>query len=195
MVTFRRSPNETANMRYYIYHPDSNHFAGIGLSSDDHSRVGDIYYDDTPAAPSWTPVAAHGFKEDPDVQGDFPAFTLPRLPVFSERTCSALMPIIGYCSELLPIIHPSGDPYFIVHVMETLDCLDTSRSEFSRNEVTGRINSIYRYAFKNEMLTRKHIFKLPLESGAELFVDDEFRMAVEANGLKGLLFKQIPITA
>jgi hypothetical protein len=45
------------------------------------------------------------------------------------------------------------------------------------------------------MLVGKHIFKLPLESGAELLVDDEFRRLVESNGLRGLLFKELPLVA
>ena len=41
-------------------------------------------------------------------------------------------------------------------------------------------------------LSGKHIFKLPRESGAELIVDEDFRRAVEGNGLKGLQFRELP---
>jgi hypothetical protein len=43
------------------------------------------------------------------------------------------------------------------------------------------------------MLEGKVIFKLPLESGAELLVNETFRNAVEAHKLKGLLFTELPL--
>ncbi len=75
--------------------------------------------------------------------------------------------------------------------MDTVDCLDSARSELTRNATTGRVDHVYRYSLRHALLTGKHIFKLPLESGADLIVDDGFRKTVEANGLKGLNLKQL----
>jgi hypothetical protein len=181
-------------MSFYLYRPDANNFAGIGFSLADDERIGDVHYTDTPLAEKWIAPVAHGFEDNPETEGDFPSLSnFWRIPVMSQRAWDTLLPLIGYCCEALPIIHPTGKHYSIIHVMDTVDCLDCTKSELTRNATTGRVNRIYRYAFKDEMLHAKHIFKLPLECGGELIVDDEFRKAVQANKLKGLQFKELPV--
>lgn len=179
-------------MKYYRYQPDANSFAGIGFSMTDDERIVDVHFTDTPLADQWVATVAHGFEDNPETEGDFPSLSnFNEIPVMSQRAWEVLRPLIGYCCEVLPIIHPTGKPYSIVHVMDTVDCLDCDKSELTRNATTGRVSDIDRYSFKHEMLPGKHIFKLPLESGAELIVDDEFRKSVEANGLEGLRFKEL----
>jgi len=126
-------------------------------------------------------------------QGDFPSLgNYNMLPVMSQRAWEALRPLIGHCCEALPIIHPSGRPYYIIHVMNTIDALDEDRSEVKRFSDDG-IMRVVRYALKSDLLEDQHIFKLPHESGGDLLVDDEFRRVVEENGLQGLIFKPIPL--
>lgn len=181
-------------MTFYQYRPDANNFAGFGFSLDDNKRIVDVHYTDTPLAGEWVAPIAHGFEDNPPTEGDFPSLSnFWRIPVMSQRAWDALRPLIGHCCEILPIIHPSGKPYFIVHAMETIDCLDCANSELSRNAATGRVCRIFRYAFKPGMVAGKHIFKLPLQCGAELIVDDEFRQFVEDNRLKGLKFEEIQL--
>jgi hypothetical protein len=183
---------ESNKMTFYRYQPDANSFAGIGFSLDDDDRIVDVHFTDTPLADQWVAPVAHGFEDNPETEGEFPSLSnFNEIPVMSQRAWDVLRALIGYCCEGLPIIHPTGKPYFIIHVMETIDVLDEQRAEFSRNDTTGRISRIYKYAFKPELLHGKHIFKLPLESGGELIVDDDFRRAVEANGLVGLKFVKI----
>jgi hypothetical protein len=198
--------------KHYLYRPDANHFAGIGFSlpedynpnSDDpagkefslpHDKwTVDVHFTDKSLAKQWEVPVVRCFEEDPQTEGDFPALNnYDQVPVMSERAWHALQPLIGYCCEALPIIHSRGGPYYIIHVMETIDCLDVDKSEFTRNAATGRVSHISRYALKEKLLVGKHIFKLPLESGADLIMDDEFRKTVEANGLKGLQFKELPM--
>ncbi len=82
----------------------------------------------------------------------------------------------------------------MIHVLDTIDALDIEQSEVSRSEGRDRrVRRIYQYVLKTSLLEGKHIFKLPLMSGGELIVDDEFRTAVEQNGLQGLRFKPIPM--
>src|SRR5579884_164354 len=184
---------ETIKMRYYVYRPDANNFAGIAADLTADERVTGIHYEDRSLSTSWTPVTFHGFDDNPPEEGDFPSLSnFWRIPVFSQRAWDALHTLVGYCCEALPIIHPTGKPFYIIHVMETIDCLDEARSELTRNPVTNRVSRIFRYALKTNRLRGKHIFKLPRESGAELLVDDVFRKAVEDNDLKGLIFKELP---
>jgi len=185
-------------MTYYRYRPDANNYAGIsfysGIPSPEHKRVLGIRRIDHSLLDEWVPPTAHGFEDNPPRDGDFPSLSdYNEIPVMSQRAWEALRPLIGYCCEALPFNHPSGDPFYIIHAMETIDCLDDERSELTRNATTGRVNQIFKYAFKPGMLEGKHIFKLPIESGGELLVDDEFRKVVEEHGLKGLQFKPLPM--
>jgi hypothetical protein len=181
-------------MRYYCYRPDANNYAGIGVSMADDDRVTNIHFQDIALASKWRPVVAHGFDDNPETEGDFPSLTnFNEIPVFSQRAWVALCPIISYCCEALPIMHPSGELFYVIHVMETIDCLDEDKSDLRRSAIDGRVNRIFKYSFKPHMMHGKHILKLPLKSGADLIVDDVFRSAVESNDLKGLLFKELPI--
>lgn len=183
-------------MSYYLYRPDANNFAGIGfeweIDSPEEKRVLGVHDIDSPVRTEWTPPTAHGFEDNPPTDGDFPSLSnYWRIPVMSQRAWDALHPLIGYCCEPLPTIHPSGQPFYIIHVMETIDALDEERSGLWRNPATGRVGDISRYALKHGRLAGKHIFKLPTKSGGELLVDDEFRKAVEQHGLQGLLFDPV----
>lgn len=179
-------------MNLYRYQPDANSFAGIGFSLADNERIVDVHFTDAPLAGQWVAPAAHGFEDNPETEGDFPSLSnYNKIPVMSQRAWEVLRPLIGYCCEALPIIHPTGKPYFIIHVMDTVDGLDCAKSELTRNASSGRVNRVFRYAFKRDMLHGKHIFKLPLESGGELIVDEDFRRTVETNGFKGLRFKEL----
>jgi hypothetical protein len=177
---------------YYVYKPDANNYAGIGVSCDDDDFIIRLHNDNLPLLPQWIPLFAHRFDNDAALKdGDFPSLTnFWRVPVMSQRAWDRLYPLIGYCCEPLPIVHPSGKPFFVIHVMETIDCLDTDRSEVKRFS-DGGIMRVIRYAFNDEMLIGKHIFKLPRECGGELIVDDEFRQAVERNSLNGLDLQEL----
>jgi hypothetical protein len=180
-------------MAYYRYRPDSNNFSGVGfqwaIDSPEERQVLDVHETDVSLAEAWVPPIAHGFGDNPLAHGDFPSLSnYWRIPVMSRRAWDVLCPLIGYCCEALPIVHPSGDAFCIVHVMATIDALDEEKSKLRRSQVDGRVNRVFEYAFRSERLAGKHIFKLPLNSGGELLVDEEFRRIVEANGLQGLLF-------
>jgi hypothetical protein len=181
-------------MKFFRYNTDANHFAGIGFSMEDDERITNVHFTDAPLAVGWKTPGAHGFDEDPEEEGDFPTlYNFGEIPVMSQRAWDALGTVIGYCSEPLPINHPSGKPYVIAHVMQTIPCLDEERSVVRRSSIDGRISRVHRYALKTDMLEGKHIFKLPLECGGELLVDDDFRRLVETNSLVGLRFDELPM--
>jgi len=182
-------------MRYYLYTP-SCAVASIGAPSAEHKRIVRIHYQDVPLASSWQPLAFHGFKEEKSMpqEGDFPALNdFCRIPVFSQRAWDVLRAAVDCRWEALPIIHPCGKQYYLIHVMETIDCVDVERSEGVQLFDDGRVMEIERYCLKTEVLAGKHVFKTPVATGAELFVDDVFREAVEKNGLKGLEFRPLPM--
>jgi hypothetical protein len=111
--------------------------------------------------------------------------------VFSQRAWDVLSGSIACRWEALPIIHPSQPPFYLIHVMEEVDCVDNARSEIERYH-DGRVASIERFCLKPDVLVGKHIFRTPFASGSYLLVDDVFRQVVEDHKLKGLKFIAIP---
>ena len=196
--------NSNYNKRqFYEYDPDANSFAGVGFTvgdvdddNDDSAKVTNLHWDSTPVLQTWNPLTCHGFDDNPPEIGDFPSVSnYCGVPMMSERAWKALEPVIGDVCEALPVIHPFTGSYFLIHVLRTIEALDEAASEFERrSENDPRIRQVFRYAFRKDMIRGIHIFKLPNEQGSGLIVDDVFRKAVEDNGLRGLRFRELPLT-
>jgi hypothetical protein len=180
-------------VRYYRYTECGDYdFASIVVSDlPDGSDAAQIHWEDWPRAPSWTPLriadvvdVEDGMKQE---VGDFPMGVF--LPIFSARAWEILSRRIECRWEALPLSHPRLPRLCLIHVMETIDCVDLDRSEFYRYP-SGRVGRIQRFCLKPEKLEGKHIFKTSAESGHDLLVDDVFREVVQQEGLRGLKFRQ-----
>jgi Immunity protein family (Imm11) len=112
-------------------------------------------------------------------------------PVFSHRAWNALQPRVTRSVEALPIFLPSGEPLFAINVLDLVDCLDQATTQLSRSNVTGRVSSVQRYGFKDGACEGKVMFKTPETKGLEVLVTDTFKRAVEANHLRGVIFRKI----
>jgi hypothetical protein len=189
-------------MRYYRYShiTDSDNFADIQVSNlPDSTDVGRVQWEDWPRASSWSPLAITEIYDVEDGRkqefGDFPGLmNFCRVPVFSARAWEILSRRIDCRWEALPLVRPDGLQLYLIHVMETIDCVDLDRSEVTRYS-PGRVMQIERFCLKPEKLEEKHIFKTPEGSGLDLLVDDVFREIVQQHGLRGLEFRRglIPI--
>ncbi len=178
-------------MRYYHYDADCS-VAGLGTYALTADQLDDIFDCPDPVASLWRPIRVEVLDEGPLPAGDFPPFyDNPLLAVFSQRAWDVLSASIACRWEALPIIHPSGKPFYLIHVMEVIDCVDHARSELEFYG-DGRVMRINRYCLKPELLLGKHIFRTPIASRDELLVDDVFREAVARHKLKGLKFSAIP---
>jgi hypothetical protein len=174
----------------YRYDTDANRFESI-LVGDALQDLIAMHTRQERVAQRWKPISVMAPR--PLTVGDFPSLVeFAVIPVFSKRAWDALRPLLEPAVEALPLVHPSGE-YVLINVLEQLDCLDETRSTLTRNEVSGRVNRVYAYAFRQDLIEGKRIFKTPLKSAAELFVDEEFRHCVESNELKGLKFKPLPM--
>lgn len=189
--------------RFYEYDPDADTFAGVGFTvgevhddNDDDAKVANLHWDDTPLIRTWIPLSCHGFEDNPPEVGDFPCVSnYGKVPMLSDRAWKALEPVIGDVCEALPVNHPFTGDYFLIHVLRTIEALDEDASEVQRRSANDpRIRQVIRYAFRNDMIEGIHIFKLPNKQGSGLIVDDVFRKAVEDNGLRGLRFRELPLT-
>jgi hypothetical protein len=185
--------------RYYAYEPDADAFAGVTFvnfsSEADERSVVDLHWDDSPYGATWKPLECVGFDDNPPRIGDFPSVSdYNRVPMMSSKAWESLRPVIANFCEPLAVKHPFQGEYFLVHVLRTINALDESRSEVERRSFEDpRIRQVLQYAFKQDMIDGIHIFKLPNKSGSELIVDDLFRRTVEAKGLQGLIFRELPM--
>jgi hypothetical protein len=109
----------------------------------------------------------------------------------SGRARAILEDLVSGQMEFLPIETPVG-PYYGLHV-SYVDCLDVEHAEVLRYKSSGRIMEVIKYAFRWERLEGIHIFRLPELGTSRLFVSDEFKRLVEANGLTGLEFYPVPL--
>ena len=183
-------------MRYYRYAESLGYdFAGIEVSDlPDGGIVRQLAWGDSPQASSWSPLPITRIDDVEDGRkqefGDFPSLSnFCSIPVFSVRAWEILSRRIDCRWEALPLIHPVGLPLYLIHVMETIDCVDLDRSEVTRYS-PDRVRQVERFCLKPQMLEGKHVFKTPEGSGHDLLVDDVFREIVQQNGLKGLTFRK-----
>jgi hypothetical protein len=178
-------------VRYYRYDNDCS-VAGIGTGALMGEQLWEISHRNEPVAWQWEPVRVKLLDPEPKEAGDFPViYDDPETPVFSQRAWDVLSAHIHCCWEALPIIHPSKKPFYLIHVMEVIDCVDHARSEVEYYN-DGRVAGIERWCLKPELLVGKHVFRTPLTSGSYLLVDDVFRQIVQDHNLKGLEFHAIP---
>jgi hypothetical protein len=178
-------------VRYYRYDNDCS-VAGIGTGALMGEQLMEIFDCDEPVASQWKPVRVKLLDPEPKEAGDFPVlYDCPAMPVFSQRAWDVLSARIACRWERLPIKHPSKKPFYLIHVMEVVDCVDHARSEIEYYN-DGGVASIERWCLKPDLLVGKHVFRTPLASGSYLLVDDVFRQIVEGHNLKGLEFHAIP---
>ncbi|QDT46980.1 hypothetical protein Pan258_10050 [Symmachiella dynata] len=181
-------------MVYYVYEPASDDYGAVSLSRDAGSRLIDAHLDDERVGDTWDKIVFDRYDDDLNVPSDFPCFSnYTRVPLMSARAWDAISDMVGDYCEPLPVVMPSGEECYFVHVMLTVDALDESRSEISYNNTTGRISRVYRYVFNSPIPQDIHLFKLPIHRGSELVYDSHFKSLVEENDLKGLLHTELPM--
>ena len=174
--------------RFFKYTPDYNRYETVGLRK---VEIGYCYQfeDGKPLAEKW---------ESPDVKivanrgkrGDFPGWD-DSMPVFSPRALQILTPLIGSSAEALPIRVEGTFPYYLINVLDTIDCIDLEQSKHSFNEAAGIITWLTTRVAKSNVHIDKHMFRNRATPHLEIYVSDEFKSCVENNKLKGLLFKEV----
>ena len=166
--------------------------AGLGTHALTGDQLDEIFDRNEPLASRWKPIRVKVLDDEPREAGDFPPFyDYPgcRCSASGPGTCSAHRSLAAgrRCRSSIR----ARKPFYLIHVMEVIDCVDHARSEIEYYD-DGRVASIERYCLKPELLVGKHIFRTPMASGSYLLVDDVFRQVVESHKLKGLEFHAIP---
>jgi hypothetical protein len=182
--------------QYFRYSPAANDFAGVLFEDEvEDELVTNLFKEDRSIARQWVVPTCIGFDDNPPLIGDFPSVSNMRsVPMMSHRAWDVLRPLVGDACEVLPVNHPFNDGYYIVHVLQTIDALDVSRCEFDYYEPDDpAIAGILKYAFRDDLVHKQHIFKLPMKHRRELILGEAFRAACEEHSLKGLRFEPLPM--
>jgi hypothetical protein len=107
----------------------------------------------------------------------------------NDRAWKILEPLIKQNVKLFPIGYKQQN-YFLIKVINIIDCLDYTRADVLRCPETERVLGINKYAFKEDLIQNEHLFALP-EMRFDILASQEFKDSVEKNGLEGLLFRQL----
>lgn len=97
-------------------------------------------------------------------------------------------PYLRECAEFLPLTTdaPEG-PFWIVNIVEIVDCLDYERAAF---EERAGVQRVTQYAFRADRLENKLLFRVPEQLTGRVFATEAFRQIVETNRITGLTFME-----
>src|SRR5690606_36235521 len=143
----------------YRFWPQGEPFKRVWFTSDSDA---DLFRANGRAfGPHWKPPALQfSIDSNAALDSDFPLFHLS-VPLLSERALLATESLIGNSAEIFPVLI-SGCNYYLLNVVDVVDCLDKATSDFSVNPIAKLITSIHRYSF-NDSCVDRNIFKI-LES-------------------------------
>jgi hypothetical protein len=115
--------------------------------------------------------------------------------VADSSAVEGLRSILEMAGELLPLAH-LGSSFFLLNVLECVNCLDNERTTWITGKTTGAKIRIVDYYFNKTQFSESTLFKIPETAMSEILCiegfkdsEDEFRAQVEAQGLKGLDFE------
>ncbi|WP_242309238.1 imm11 family protein [Bacillus cereus group sp. BfR-BA-01331] len=126
---------------------------------------------------------------------DFPHFwgEIGALMV-SEKAKELLESIVGADVEFLPLIRNSNSEiYYLVHVLNVLDAIDSDKATFKKL-ITGLIIGCEKFAFDNNTVQNEMIFKVYINGKIHptaVFISDELKVLIEQSDLKGFEFIEV----
>ncbi len=113
--------------------------------------------------------------------GDFWNFGGPPL-IASERAANALKPLMRDVGEVLPIPFDGGE-LFLLNITRVVDCIDQEKTDWKGDDEIHFKSPFFRVG----KLADVPAFRVP-ECIPIVYVQENFKLAVEAHALEGLLF-------
>ena len=117
----------------------------------------------------------------------------PGVPIVSERLKNLLeqqfeKELFEFCGiNVFKSADPANQKYYAFNILENMDCFDKENSVYNTFEGSTVINSIAKLVLKEEMLSRRNIFRItPIRTA--IFVNQKFKQAIEENNITGLSF-------
>lgn len=145
-----------------------------------------------PRANDWEPLALKWAYDDQDEANGFPDIALWRAGEYacSQKAFPILKNVLGDACEFLPLI-VSDEPWFAIHVLNTVDALDREKTVFNYRE-NGKINRIRR--FKTLVLLKEVIDEAKLchvkEAGLHTYCSEDVFKTIQNSKLTGLEFHE-----
>jgi hypothetical protein len=176
-------------MRFWYLHAKVNNFVNffpvIKWSLSDLRS-----FDGRPKKKEWKPIEVGLLDEEEDLEfSDILGFnSMSHIPTFSERAINELKSLIKKEVEFLPLLPVERRKYYLINVIDVVDCLDLDNSVVKKTPDDKLIILVNRYSLFESKLRGKNIFKI---AGMELkrpFVSDLFKEKVENSGLTGFQF-------
>ncbi len=136
----------------------------------------------------WPNLSVRTLQED-RIGGNFPGMS-GSLLVVDQKAYQVVQSIVSEFTETLPLtcIDDGYDELVAINVTTVLDCLDHEQSDLTRFN-DGRVMWVDKHVFDMECVKGVPIFKIVEHRLNRIYVNDDFKHAVEQNGLKGLIFQ------
>jgi len=120
------------------------------------------------------------------------SFTMPLVDL---KVFSCIIDFVKDSVELLPTILVDegydSETFYILNVINRLDCIDFETSDYERFTCDGKIMYFKKRVFKEHKVKGEHIFVAKGDRPYEVYISDELKQTLENSGLKGFKFKLI----
>lgn len=127
---------------------------------DDPFYVNKHFSDDKPLPADWCLPKVSIFRKSYRLN-DFVIYK-PRVPVFSQRAKDELEPLISPYVEIRHLIDIRKRPYFLLKILNVVDCLDVSRSELTESsDRPGHYVNFQKLFFDLNKVPDAPIFTIP----------------------------------
>jgi hypothetical protein len=133
----------------------------------------------------WKPMSAYIDRGTPE---GFVYFV--GIPTCAEDSWKKIQPSVISEIEGLPLTI-DNDTFYVLNVINVLDCLDMSSSKFVINPLNKRIMAVTKFVFLEEALKDTLIFRIP-EEPRYIFATDRFRNLISKKQINGLEFYPCP---
>ena len=146
-------------------------------------------FNGTSKVDTWIPMKVKRMHPERKLElGDLPGLFIT---VFSQRAVDVLTPYIKKSVEFLPLDFPE-QKFYAVNITDIIDVIDYEASEYITFKDRKKIMMFDKYVFKEcDELLQHDIFKIIDEPVGWPFVTDRFKDIVDANHLKGFVFKLV----
>ena len=134
----------------------------------------------------WNPPVLQRIESDSSPVGDAVGFDMGFL--VSENAVSLFSDLCPKSIEFLPLYYGNTE-YYIPNVLGVVDCLDRQKSKCLYSSGSKqRVLMVNKYAFNEDLIDGKCIFRLKDEPFRGPFVTEKIVSAIRSSGLSGFCF-------
>lgn len=178
------------NSSIYLMRPDPEGYRWLTLKNGKGTDLIELVHEARSLSPIQEGLEAEEIIENDEdrkkIVGDFPCFW--NVPTVSKRAMNLLKVFLEGNAELIPV---NNGQFYVVNVLNILDCLDEEKSVLSRYKSSGRIREIIEYTFIEEMTKNQNLFRIQGFSRVDIYVGSDFKELVEREKLKGFEFEKV----